>query len=416
MQRVSVVRSAAKLLHIAGSQVNDHRTVNAIVTQHFRKIGEPTMVAMVILDTRVLVYGSRNMRGTSHLKEALRAVRPIVKDIVSVGSYRLGLYHAVGSVYGGMGVIFMFHRVVPRGLPILYPGFSVPVEAVEELLQTVRGLGWDMISLAEVHDRLHRRDPRRFAAFSFDDGYLDNLNVALPVFRTYGAPMCVNIVPAALDRTMGYWWGGLEEIALRNEVIDVPGVHGGASMRLWARTLKEKRHAFDQMDNFCHSLTPAELADFSAEMFDRYDIEMPALLDRDFLSDQQARKLASDPLVSIGGHSMTHRRLSDLSDEEVEREIEPCRRVLENRLSVSVDHFAFPFGGSDSCGEREFALAKQAGFKTAVTTRRGNLFADHKHYCECLPRRLAPMTRVQSWNALFGYETVQKRARRFQAN
>ena len=44
---------------------------------------------------------------------------------------------------------------------------------------------------------------------------------------------------------------------------------------------------------------------------------------------------------------------------------------------VRPDHFAYPVGAPDAAGPREFALAAEAGYSTAVTTRPGVLFPEH---------------------------------------
>ena len=49
-------------------------------------------------------------------------------------------------------------------------------------------------------------------------------------------------------------------------------------------------------------------------------------------------------------------------------------------------HFAYPYGDPGSAGPRDFALAKNAGFATAVTTRKGMLFPGHKDHLTALPR------------------------------
>ena len=60
--------------------------------------------------------------------------------------------------------------------------------------------------------------------------------------------------------------------------------------------------------------------------------------------------------------------------------------MLEARLGVAVDSFAYPVGDPTSAGEREFALAREAGYANAVTTRPGMLFPEHAAHLFALPR------------------------------
>jgi peptidoglycan/xylan/chitin deacetylase (PgdA/CDA1 family) len=60
--------------------------------------------------------------------------------------------------------------------------------------------------------------------------------------------------------------------------------------------------------------------------------------------------------------------------------------LLEARLGIEVRDFAYPVGDRASAGPREFELARELGFVTAVTTRPGMLFPDHARRLTALPR------------------------------
>jgi peptidoglycan/xylan/chitin deacetylase (PgdA/CDA1 family) len=336
-------------------------------------------------------------------------IRGFIKETLAVTAYYSGVYRSLARTHGGIGSILMLHRVAAPGQTIFYPRYMVSVDELDTLLYRVRALGWEAVSVDEAHRRLHHgHTGSRFVCFTFDDGYLDNLKLALPVFRKHNAPLSVNITTGLLDRTALYWWGGLEELVRRTEVIDVPSFADLPGIRLTARTFTEKREAYDALDALCHTLQPLQLEAFTQELFTRYGVDANALLDRDAMTVAQARELSQDSLVTIGAHGLTHRRLSHLDDNAAWLEIEQSKRLLETWLETPVEHFAFPFGGRDACGLREFEFAKKAGFKTAVTTRRGNIFPEHVNHCECLPRRGVPISRTQCWNALYGYESIER--------
>jgi peptidoglycan/xylan/chitin deacetylase (PgdA/CDA1 family) len=67
-------------------------------------------------------------------------------------------------------------------------------------------------------------------------------------------------------------------------------------------------------------------------------------------------------------------------------EMRRSREVIEASLGRPCDHFAYPVGDPTSADAREFELAREAGFKTAVTTRPGMLFPEHREYLTALPR------------------------------
>jgi peptidoglycan/xylan/chitin deacetylase (PgdA/CDA1 family) len=60
--------------------------------------------------------------------------------------------------------------------------------------------------------------------------------------------------------------------------------------------------------------------------------------------------------------------------------------VIERELGGRPIHLSSPYGDEGAARARDFALAKEAGFKTAVTTRTGVLFPEHRRYLTALPR------------------------------
>jgi len=60
--------------------------------------------------------------------------------------------------------------------------------------------------------------------------------------------------------------------------------------------------------------------------------------------------------------------------------------VIEAALGTRPVHFSYPVGDRTSAGPREFDIAAQLGFKTAVTTRPGVLFPEHAAHLTALPR------------------------------
>ena len=62
------------------------------------------------------------------------------------------------------------------------------------------------------------------------------------------------------------------------------------------------------------------------------------------------------------------------------------RAVLETALGMAPIHLAYPYGDRETVGPREFRLAAELGYKTAVTTRPGVLFPKHSEHLTALPR------------------------------
>ena len=109
---------------------------------------------------------------------------------------------------------------------------------------------------------------------------------------------------------------------------------------------------------------------------------------RDLCMDwQEIVEMAADPLVTIGAHTVNHKMLKKVPDDDAVRaEMEMSRAVLEAALGKRPNHLAYPVGDPTSAGPREFRIAAELGFKTAVTTRPGVLFKAHRDHLTALPR------------------------------
>ena len=104
------------------------------------------------------------------------------------------------------------------------------------------------------------------------------------------------------------------------------------------------------------------------------------------MSWEDIQELGKDPLATIGAHTVNHFPLKQLDDEALENEIMGSKKIIETQTGLAVEHFAYPFGKATEASFREFETVKSLGFKTAVTTRVGNIVAEHKNSLECLPR------------------------------
>jgi peptidoglycan/xylan/chitin deacetylase (PgdA/CDA1 family) len=288
--------------------------------------------------------------------------------------------------FQGRGAILGLHRVLPAHAPVEEPGNVIRVEHLREALQYVRRGGWEFVSLDEVPERL-RQDTQRFVAVTLDDGYADNLVYGLPVFREFSVPFTVFPVTGFLNRTQVYW--PLLVAALLDSGVIVLKHPERGSFECPCATEEEKLAAIPRI--WSSGWTEAELERSVVAACESSGRDVTEILDRAFLSWEQLRTLAQDPLASVGVHTMSHRMLATLPNDEAEHEISGAREELESKLGVRVRHIAYPYGSPGACGEREFRMAQQMGFATGCTTKRGNLHARHAGTLWSLPRHTLSM-------------------------
>lgn len=265
--------------------------------------------------------------------------------------------------------ILMYHRICPRTPATecyFARGTAVTPEAFRAQMLWLR----ERSSFRTVGELAMRpQEPGPIVALTFDDGYQDVLDHALPVCRELGVrataylSACTIEVPARplwFDRyyaaaagitATGIWPSAALEIVTA-EIGEPPR---SPDLRWWVRgPLKEKLKALDRPRRFELLSTLAPTADSA--------VPMPSYLDR----------AGIDVLVKhgweVGGHGATHERLCALDDQELTAEMAASASMLQGLHLDGPWSFAYPDGDVD---ERVAATVRRAGFVAAVTVQEG---------------------------------------------
>lgn len=302
--------------------------------------------------------------------------------------YFSGAHHLLRPIFAGVGVILMLHHVRPRRDDAFQPNHHLEVEPefLRAMLAHLRSLDIDIVTMDEVHQRLQARDfARRFACFTFDDGYRDNRDFALSVMREFDAPLTVYVTSNFADGTGQLWWVALERVIARASAIEVP--ISGVQTRLDASTPSAKQAAFDRVHDWLRELpTEHDMQREISALCARHEVDETAIAREDCMSWDELKAFADDPLVTIGAHTVTHCNLGRQSEETVLFELATGRARIEAAVQRPVLHLAYPYGDRVAAGQREFRLAHTVGYKTAVTTRPGMVFPESADHMTALQR------------------------------
>jgi hypothetical protein len=183
-----------------------------------------------------------------------------------------------------------------------------------------------------------------------------------------------------ITREIDAWWFGLAALVRSHDRIEL----AAPRLRFECPSLPRKKIAFKSIETLIHN--DFSLLPHLRQAIANSTIDCRSLVDREALTEDQLRQLARHPLVTIGGHTTTHPNLMQVSAPGIHWEIAENRKFLQDVTGQAVEHFAYPFGHERACGEREARICREVGFRTAVTTRAGALFAEHAHDLHALPR------------------------------
>jgi len=302
--------------------------------------------------------------------------------------YFSGAHYLLRPIFAGVGAIFMLHHVRPSHDAEFQPNHHLEVEPdfLRAMLQHLRTLDIDLVSMDEAHVRLSQGNfTRRFACFTLDDGYRDNRDFALPVMREFDAPLTVYVASDFAEGSGRLWWVALEKVIAKATALEAP--IGGVVTSFDTSTPAAKQAAFDRLHDWLRAL-PGEhdLQREISALCTRHDVDEAAIARDLCMSWDELKAFADSPLVTIGAHTVTHCNLAKQSEAVASFEIETSRARIEAALQRPVLHLAYPYGDRVAAGPREFAIARAAGFKTAVTTRPGMLFPESADHLTALQR------------------------------
>ncbi|MGC2809516.1 MAG: polysaccharide deacetylase family protein [Bradyrhizobium sp.] len=302
--------------------------------------------------------------------------------------YFTGAHHLLRPIFAGVGAIFMLHQVRPGRGGEFRPNrhLEITPEFLRATLSHLRARGIDVITMDEVHRRLVERNfSRRFACFTFDDGYRDNRDFALPVLREFDAPFAVYVTSEFAEGTGRLWWIALEAVIARANSVEVE--IGGTATRFDTETPAAKQLAFDRLHDWLRGL-PGE-HDLTREigvLCTRHGVDQAAICRDLCMSWDELKRFADNPLIAIGAHSVTHCNLARQTEPTARHEMVASRERIEAAMQRPAVHLAYPYGDKGAAAAREFALARAAGYRTAVTTRPGMIFPENANHLTALPR------------------------------
>ena len=251
-----------------------------------------------------------------------------------------------------MAKVLMFHRILPEKLiakPNAYSTFGTLIsqEYFEDVLSCVLGNGFRFSTISALTDQVNNDNN---IALTFDDGYSDNFEFALPVLQKFNATAtffpvvnpCKNKTVLPLD----IYYQCIDEMELSDK----------------------KRHDFISGDtkNKFYWCEPERQKQFLKTRFEK----LPTQNRVSYLQSEQI-KFLSDKGFEIGSHSVTHSLFTAeyMNESKINFELQQSKSYLEGIIGKPVSSFCFPSGYYN---RRAIELAKGAGYTSVCLINRNN--------------------------------------------
>ncbi len=269
-------------------------------------------------------------------------------------------------------IVLAYHRVVPEvardinRLQVSTAHFAAQIEWLranahpltsEQFVRALPTRGRPTLAL----------DARPRVLITFDDGYADNVEHALPILAQHDVDATIFVTTAYAESGEPYWWDALEQAV-------------GLTTTDSAAQRYAELHA--ELKTIDDGSRRARLAELGARG--------PATPSCRPATWAELRRWI-DAGLAVGAHTRTHPQLLTCDDATLIREIEGARDDIRARLGIAPRTIAYPFGTRDDFDPRAEGVAAAAGFACAFANWPGNVRWARNPYA--LPRHL-----VRDWD------------------
>ena len=260
--------------------------------------------------------------------------------------------------------VLIFHRVLPEQDP-LFPD-EMHAARFDELCGWLAGW-FNVLPLEQAVQRLQAGTlPARAACITFDDGYADNLHVAMPILQRHGLAATFFISTGFLDG--GRMWNDtiIETVrACRAQVLDLSALGLGSHALV---TVAKQQAAVAALIGHIKYRSVADRITLTEEIARLANVQLP----RNLMMTSAEVKAIRQAGMQIGAHTVSHPILAKLTDAQARAEIGDSKRFLEELLGERITVFAYPNGKpGEDYSPQSVEVVRSLGFVGAVSTQWG---------------------------------------------
>jgi peptidoglycan/xylan/chitin deacetylase (PgdA/CDA1 family) len=265
-------------------------------------------------------------------------------------------------------LVLNYHRIGNAADDLFDPGvFSATADQFNEQIAYLKRR-LSLVTLEEALafiDGSEKEKTRRCRVLiTFDDGYLDNYEIAYPILRSHGAQGVFFLATNMVGSCELPWWDRIaylvrtarkSQFSLRYPAeLAVDLDKNGLEKSLIAILKLYKRPDNSDFDRFMQELAEAAGG------------EKPPGAIRRFLDWDEAREMIVGGMA-IGSHTHSHTVLSQLEPEQQCEELSKSRAIIKEHLGIEADTIAYPVGGKSSFTDQTQRLTQEAGYRSAFS-------------------------------------------------
>lgn len=260
-------------------------------------------------------------------------------------------------------VVLAYHRIDDPRRPNFY-GSPANVSATRQAFSEQLDLLAEQYTVVGIDDVIAWRRglidlPGNPVLITFDDGYRDNFTNALPELTARGLPAVLFVCTGYVDGIVCFWWDWVADAFARTT--RQRGALPLLGCRAW-QNAEERSRLSTSWVQLAKRLPQKTLRRCLFDLATAIGEKLPECAPEDARLTWDELKVMTEQGFTLGAHTVRHPNVNRISPERAKLEITTSRAIIEQRLGIHADCFAYPFGGEDDFSECHENILEQQGF------------------------------------------------------
>jgi len=306
--------------------------------------------------------------------------------------------------------VLIYHRILdakndPQMLCVSPENFHMQVEHFKK--------HYNVLSADEFYDMVSKKKEfkKRSVVLTFDDGYYDNYENALPILENLDISALFFISTSNIDKNSLFFWDELEIIfdSIDADVKNLKFDFCGFSFYYKLDSTQARDESYRTLHYDLKYCKQSARKDFLIKLREAAGISCERIeqISNGFRSmkTEEIKKMSVSKSAVIGAHTHTHTPLSVYGYNEQYTDMIMSKNILEKIAGRKIDYFSYPFGSEDDYDADSVKICGELGFKLAFSNFYGQVHSWTDKFQ--IPRML-----VRNWEHEYFKNQVEKFFRR----